>query len=344
VTRKPRTALSGGLLAAVLLVSGCQARAGAAATVGSARITTQALDSAYRDAVSSPAGKGAGAPLQGDVLTQLVQLQEYREVAAHEHVVVSQGAIDAAYTQVVAGAAASPQSTATYKRAAEIIATQTALGIALADRGGKVDSVALYGVPVKDDATAQVVIGKLKADLGNAAALAEQYSTIKSVGDAGGQLGIISLGANNAVPQAATAKKNVPFNFTIESQQGGAPTLAVFMVTARLDRADVTKDIARYAKVRINPRFGTWGPTHDSDGNTTLAVTALTSDVVIPNPSPQASAAPAASLAPGASGAPAAPATGAPATGAPATAAPATAAPVPTAAPSAATPSVAPSS
>ena len=49
---------------------------------------------------------------------------------------------------------------------------------------------------------------------------------------------------------------NEPFIADIEGQ---TPTIAVFMVTARLAGVAEATALAKDAKVRINPRFGTWG-------------------------------------------------------------------------------------
>ena len=284
---KPRTALGGGLLAAVLLVSGCQSRVGSAATVGGSTISTDTLATAYREAAATSSGKAEGAKLQSDILTQLVQLQAYREVARRERVTVPQGNIDDAYQRVVASdSSAAPQTPQAYRRQAEIQATEIALASHFVDVGGKVDSVELYGVPVKDTATANTVLAKLKADLGNATVIAQNYSNISQVAEVGGQLGAVSIG-NSGLPQAATAKVNEPFVATVSG------TTAVFMVEARLDGTDLQAAITKDAPVKINPRFGTWGTVTDAtSGAKSLGVVSLASDVVAPGPSvaPSASA------------------------------------------------------
>ena len=56
-------------------------------------------------------------------------------------------------------------------------------------------------MPVKDDATAKMLLGKLKANISNAAALAQQYTSIPTVGAIGGRLGNFPLTANTGIPQ-----------------------------------------------------------------------------------------------------------------------------------------------
>ncbi|BEP12291.1 hypothetical protein acdb102_06020 [Acidothermaceae bacterium B102] len=344
---KPRTALGGGLLAAVLLASGCQARVGSAATVGDDSISTKTLDGAFRVAKTS-AGATA-ATKETAVLQVLVSHQELVTLAKQQHVTVPQGAVDARASQlrqeIAAGAAVLPPNTPVETQASTDAITD-ALGANNVALGGAVDYVRLTAIPVASQAVGAAVKAKLDAAPASAFALAQQYSTVSQLKQTGGDVGLQPTGQ-------LTVVKDLKVGQSIVSAVGTSSTqLYVLRVNARLDLTKLGTEI-NALKVKINPRFGSWTLTTDpTTGAKNYAIVPAVSDVVTVGTTPAASVAP--SAAPAASGAPAAtaPASAPAATAAPASAAPsasaapapsATAAPAPTATASVA-PSAAPSS
>ncbi|MDX6202341.1 MAG: hypothetical protein QOJ83_1841 [Frankiales bacterium] len=275
MTSKPRTASLGvGVLAALLMAAGCQSHVGTAATVGSDRISTKTLDTAYEAAARTTTGKAEGAKLQDEVLTQLVQNKQFLAVAKSQHVVVAQGDIDKAYTELVQQAATNKtdQPDSSLRLSAQSQAAAIAVMEQLAAKTGRFDTVDLYAVTVADQATAQTVLGLLTKNPQDAAAIAAKYATDTTLKANGGQAGLIQL-SQLGVPALSTQKVGVPLIATVGT------TLAVLRVEARLDAADFQTALTSVAKVSINPRFGAW--TEDPSTHA-FSITPAGSDVVAP--------------------------------------------------------------
>jgi hypothetical protein len=300
VTSKPRTASLGvGVLAALLMAAGCQSHVGTAATVGSDRISTKTFDTAYEAAARTTTGKAEGAKLQNEVLTQLVQNKQVLALAKSRHVVVAQGDIDKAYTELVQQAATNKtdQPDSSLRLSAQTQAAAVAVMEDFAAKTGKFDTVDLYAVTVANQATARTVLGLLTKNPQDAAAIATKYASDPTLKANGGQAGLIQL-SQLGVPALSTQKVGVPLIATVGT------TLAVLRVEHRLDAADFQTALASVAKVNVNPRFGAW--TEDPTTHA-FSITAARSDVVAP-----ASAVPSGS-APAPSGSAPAPSASAPA-------------------------------
>lgn len=270
-----------GSLAVALLASGCQSHVGTAATVGGERISTDALNTAYKAAALTTSGKAAGSKLQAQVLTQLVQNKQIVALAKSLHVVVAPGDIDATYRQLAATGAAnkSDQPDSYWRLNALTQATGVAIMKDLNAKTKKVDAFDLYAVPVKDQATAKTVVGLLAKSPGDGAAIAKKYSTDNGLAASGGEAGIVSA-AQLGDPALTTQPLGVATIVPIQQ------TIYVMRINARLDEADFGTALAAGAKVTVNPRFGTWAESVDSQtGAQSLAVVPVGSDIVAPLPS-----------------------------------------------------------
>ena len=307
MTSKPRNAtLSVGMLAAVLLAAGCQSHVGTAANIGDQRISTKSLNSAWLEAQQSPTEKAQGASLERQVLTQLVDDKLVSALAANLHVVVQQSDIDQSYAALVATAVASKtgQSDAELRREAVDEVTAEAIARAYSVQTKKVDAIRLFAIPVKDQATGVTVLGLIQKSPGDAATIAEKYSSNQSLAQRGGDAGIQGLDSLQT-PSLGTDPIG---QYKVTSIQG---EIVVTRVDAHLDEADFEAGLATAAKVSVNPRFGTW----KLDPSTSqFGVTDAISDIVAPatdaaegSPAPVASAAPGASAAPSAESASEAP-------------------------------------
>lgn len=324
--RRPRAtqaALGAGLVAAVLLASGCTSRVGAAATVGDDVITTKTLDAAYRAAVAT-----GTTTTESAVLSELVTHQQYLTLAKSRHITVPPGDVDTRLAQLVISTDASASSSGDApvnptRDEAEEEAITIAVAADFAAKGGTVDGADLYAVPVKDKATANTVAALLRKQPSDAAAIAKKYSTNSEFAALGGQAGPTPLSDLTGFAGITSIKPGQPL---VSSQQGA---WYVFVIEQRLDLADFGTALHAVSKVRINPRFGMWD---EGSGSIPAGVVPLTSDIVAPDtatPAPSASA----GLEPAPSGEPA-PAATAPAATEPAPAAtePAATAPAATAA------------
>jgi hypothetical protein len=336
VISKPRTAVGGGLLVAVLLVSGCQARVGSAATVGDDRISTKTFTSTVNAAAAT--AKGANkASLQRQVLAELVQVQAARVVARRLGLSTTPGDIDLSLTQVKQGLADQSQSLPDnlVQLAAELQALETKVGSYFVEHGGSADQDHVLGFQVKDKATGQQVLAKLASDGSNLAKLAATYSANQSTSTT---LGTVDI---SRVQELVGLKRGQSTVATITDNSSGTVTrmFYVLYVDSQFDQKDMSKALSE-VKVRINPRFGTWSQDPSTGA---FQVLPATSDIVAPVPSGAAQpSAPAPSAPAASSPAPSGPApaqsgpASAPAGPAPSAAAPsATTAPAPTATPSA---------
>ncbi|MDX6229183.1 MAG: hypothetical protein QOI76_2573 [Frankiales bacterium] len=294
MTSKPRTASLGvGVLAALLLAAGCQSRVGTAATVGSDRISTRTLNTAYEAAARTTTGKAQGAKLQDEVLAQLVQNKQVLALAKGQHITVAQGDIDEAYAALVQQAATSKADTpdSAQRLSAQTQAVAVAIMKDFAAKTQRVDTVDLYAVTVADQATAQTVLGLLTKNPADGAAIAAKYASDPTLKANGGKAGLVQL-SQLGVPALATQKPGVPLIATVGT------TIAVLRVDARLDAQDFQSALATAAKVTINPRFGAW--TEDPTTHA-FSITAAGSDVVAPATAVPSASSPAASSAPSAS-------------------------------------------
>jgi hypothetical protein len=324
VISKPRTAaLGAGVLAAVLLVSGCESHVGTAADVAGDRISTKALNTAYAADAQTASGKTEGAKLENEVLAQLVAYQQIVALAKAKGVVTPQGDIDDAYHRLLLEdqASKSDRTVADRQRAADVTAIERSLATYfLKQPGANPDYAEMQAFPVKDEATGKTVVGLLTKNPDQSFQIALKYSTDPSFGTHGGDVGIIEL---SQLP--AAVQKLKPGQATIAPITGSDGTPATYVLrVVRLSDQDALNKALLAIKVSVNPRFGTWtlDPTTHA-----YEVAATTSDVVAPGPSLAASAAPsgAASEAPAAT----APAETAPAETAPAQTAPAATEPAP---------------
>jgi hypothetical protein len=317
VTRKPLTASLGvGALAALVRTSGCQSHVGTAATVGNDRITTKTLDTAYAAAKRTATGQQAGAGLQAQVLTQLVEYRLLDDLAASQHVAVKQGDIDTTFAQLKAAQPATDgDQTANQQAQARALAAITALGESYAAKTHHVDAVKLIAIPVKDTPTAETVLGLLAKDPSSTAAVARKYSTQEQFATAGGDVGVQPLsGLGDA---AAAVAKLKPGTADVVTFSGA---IYVMRVDAQLDQSAVRTALAAAGKVTVNPRFGRWDATQTT-------VVAASSDIVAPDTAVPASANPLTDTqAPPASAPaePSAPASAGPSAPAPASSAPST--------------------
>lgn len=309
-SRAPRAALGGGLVAAVLLASGCQAHVGTAADVAGTRISTASLNDAVKAVQGTALASRAGNNLQRQMLSDLVLQQEVETLARRHKVSATAGEIAAqtARLKAASAAAGNPAEPDAYwqpqgRETAQVIAAMRALN----QQTGRYDAVNLYLVPVKNQGEGETVLGLLAKTPSAKASIAQQYSSDAGLKKTGGEVGIVTLAQLN-VPAATKMKKG---DATIASVQGQP---AVLVVEDRLDAADFSRELTQDVSVKLNPRFGVWDPT----SSTGTYVVPATNTLSKADPSK----APADTPTPAASGAASAPA-GAPASSAPAASAPA---------------------
>jgi len=340
VISKPRTALGGALLAAVLLVSGCQTRVGAAATVGDDRISTKTFNATYNTAAASSVGVNP-VSLRRNVLAELVQLQRAKVVAKRLGVATTAGDVDVALTQVQAQLSQqNPLPDNLVQLAAQLQAIETNLGNYYVKHGGTADQDHVLGFQVKDKATGQRVAAQVARDGSNLDKLAAANRSDKGTSTALGTADI------SRIPELKGLRAGQATEATFADNSTGTVVAQYYVlyVDAQFDQTDLTAAM-NAVKVRVNPRFGTWS---QDPATGQFGVQPATSDIVAPVPSVAPSAAP--------SGAAPAPSAPAPTAAAPSAAGPsapavssavapsATAAPAPTATPSAASSSAASSS
>ena len=287
---KPRTALGGGLLAAVLLASGCQARVGSAATVGDAQISTKTLNIDLRGRGADQLGQGgrrqaadAGPDAADPARAVPPGRQEARPLGAPGR--DRRRLPERDRRRPAPTGPASPTSSTAYQ--AEELSAVVARHELLLPATKKVDAVDLYAVPVADQATADQGAGRCSRptpqDAAAIAAAVLQQRRAQGLGRARRAAEHRSLG----MPALATVPLNRPTIQTV----GGAPRRAPRPGPARLRcPADGAR---RPPKVKVNPRFGAWGTDTDHQRQGVIPVGQRRRDT---------GAAPAASAAPSASG------------------------------------------
>ena len=213
--------------AAALALSGCgdgTVRTGAAATVGSDRITTTALADVVSRGLASPLAQQAAATdrigLERNTLGRLIERVLLTKAAAQEHVSVDGAADDAELDSYVAQAGGQQQLTDAAAKAgiaaADLPAVihDFAVRDALADKLtesvpvpgatlraayqqgiGQFDQVHSAHILVASEALANKILAQVKADPSQFATLAAQYSTDTANKSSGGDLGFQGRGA-----------------------------------------------------------------------------------------------------------------------------------------------------
>ena len=226
MTRTSRR-LAGGtaILAAAVALSGCGAapRAGAAAVVGTTRISDGSLEQIVSRSLADPTAARAVGDNRNDyfrqALTRLINRVVLNRGAADNGVSVTAGQVDdrlAQFEQQSGGPAALRQQAAQSGVAPADLrdfVKDVVLRDALGDKltaGVPVDPKALQDaynanlaqydqvhaahILVNDQAQAQQLLGRVQADPGSFAALAAQFSTDTGSKDAGGDLGFTGRG------------------------------------------------------------------------------------------------------------------------------------------------------
>lgn len=285
------------LPAAGLVLAGCQPfHAGAAATVGSERISTsQVRDVVSRGLAVVPAGKQVDqTTLERTTLTQLVQLQVLRAIASPAKITVNQQDIDAAINSVAtqgraqldqqaAAAGVAPGDVPLYFENG--VLEQKLLGAvpqqslqALFDaHKSAFEQVHVAHILVSSQALAEKILAQVTAKPSSFAALARKYSIDKTSAVKGGDLGFAKRGDYvKAFEDAAFGGTDGTIVGPVKTQFGyhiikiiqhrntlaslDAQSLALLRAQVLAGEFSATE---KRLGVHVNPRFGTWNPAVD---------------------------------------------------------------------------------
>ncbi|MCW2599550.1 MAG: PpiC-type peptidyl-prolyl cis-trans isomerase [Frankiales bacterium] len=238
--------------AAALVLTGCgngAVRTGAAATVGSDRITTSALDTVVTRGLADPtAQQNAGADrvaYERSVLGRLIERVVLNEAATQAGVSVNGATVDATLDSFAAQLGGLPQLQAEATKAgiapqdlrqaiadvalrdalgdkltASIQVPQATLQQAYNQAIAQFDQVHSAHILVATQALAEQILAKVKADPTQFAALAAKYSTDTSSKATGGDLGFQGKGALDPAFQKAIFT-NKPGSFVIAHSKFG---------------------------------------------------------------------------------------------------------------------------
>lgn len=198
--------------------------AGAAATVGSDRISTGTLrgmvDRGMAVIPASVTSKPSAVDVERSDLSRLIQLSVLKDMAANLHVTVTAADIDGALIQAAEQGAQTSDATAAKKALeqsaaqqgvdpqtlrvyAEVVAyedkilqalptSQSALNSAYQQHISSFEQVHVAHILVRTKAQAESILAQVKADPSKFAALAKKYSTDTGSKDSGGDLGFAS--------------------------------------------------------------------------------------------------------------------------------------------------------
>ncbi|HEV7207856.1 MAG TPA: peptidylprolyl isomerase [Mycobacteriales bacterium] len=308
------------LPAVAIVLTGCTPfHAGAAATVGSTRISTSQLRGIVdRGVAVIPSGQKVDrTSLERTTLGQLVQLQVLQALAAELHVTVSAQDVDAVITQAAqqgglpqlqqrAAAAGIDQNdlqlyarTAAYqnKIVGALPVDPAALQAAYTAGQAQFTQVHVALILLDTAAQGQQVAKLARANPASFGKLALQYSTDATSKVKGGDLGFISPGGNlpKAFSDAAFAGRDGSIVGPVDTGSGFAVIHIIEHKTVPLAQAESTlrpqlvqaEFLRRYQatearlRVDVNPRFGTW---QASAASGLGAVGAATGDLSIPVP------------------------------------------------------------
>jgi foldase protein PrsA len=222
------TVLAGAGLAGLVALSACgPVVPGAAAIVGSERITTSTLHDFVNRALSDPqaqqrfaASSAQRADFERQELGRLVLHRLFRDAVRQEHITITQGDVDAELNTLakqaggekafVASAAAQgvdKKDLGLYaydiiatdklgdKLVADIQVPQAALDAAYQQNIDQYDQVHVAHILVQTKALADQILADVQADPSRFAALARQYSIDTASKDSGGDLGFAGRGA-----------------------------------------------------------------------------------------------------------------------------------------------------
>jgi len=244
-------AVSGGVLVAALGLSGCgtAVRTGAAAVIGSDRITSTHLQQVIDRGLSDPAaqqGPGADrATFTRSVLLRLISHDILTVAAKEQGVTVDGGAVDAAQDRIAAqlGGPAQLQAEAVKAGIGAADLRQTITDVALRDaladkltadvpvdeaklRAAYTSGIAMFDrvhsahILVASKVLAQQLLAQVKADPSRFSGLAAQYSTDTGSKDKGGDLGFQGKGALEK-PFEAAIFGNPPGSFVLAQTRYG---------------------------------------------------------------------------------------------------------------------------
>lgn len=323
-----RSSLIAVALAVVAGVTGCDTRPGAAAVVGGKQISTQTLQDAVNSALSNQQARAQlGGDRAGFTRTELGRLINNRIIAAAaaaHHVTVSTPEIDAQFNQFAQQAGGIPQL---YQQAAQggvpradlrdfirfyvmnqklgdalvanVPVSQAELQAAYNANIDQYDQVHSAHILVKDKATADMLLAKVKSDPSKFAALAAQYSIDTGSKAKGGDLGFAGRGQFvKPFSDAIFAAKPGSF-IEVHSKFGwhvvhvisrkvtplsqAAPQLKATLLKTTRDKllSQALSDEAKKLGVHVNPRYGRWDSVHGA-----VVATNPKQDISSPSPSP----------------------------------------------------------
>jgi foldase protein PrsA len=293
---------------AALLVSGCgngPVRSGAAATVGDKRISTDELSGLVSRGLKDPQAQqqiGADKPkYQRDTLGRLIRHEILVETAKREHVTATAGAVDkkiADFEQQAGGSAALLQQAAQGGISAGDLRpfiTDLVLGDAIGDKvtedvdvpaeqikslydqnAAQFDQVHAAHILVASKQLADSILGQVKADPSQFAALAAKNSTDTSNKDKGGDLGFAGKGSFVKEFEAAVFGAKPGDFLEVKTQFGYHVVHVIEHKTTTLEQAtpdlrrgalqqqrdqrvaELLSKVASDLHVKVNPRFGRW--------------------------------------------------------------------------------------
>jgi foldase protein PrsA len=294
--------------AAALLLAGCShpAHAGAAATVGDDRITTNTVrDMVNRGlaAVPATATKPDAAALGRQDLTQLIQVAVLKRVADSMNLTVTDQDIDAALSTAAGSgdrasleqnAAAQGVDATTLRTYAAVVAYEQKIAEAIPVDAATLNQayqqnlssfqeVHVAHILVASEDQAKSILAQVKADPTQFAALAKKYSTDTGSKDKGGDLGLQPRSTYvKEFGDAAWAGKDGTIIGPVKSQYGyhiikvishktislqeATPQLKLSLQQVGQQLLTKYKDALAHASISVSPRYGKWDPNSGDSG------------------------------------------------------------------------------
>jgi foldase protein PrsA len=299
---------------AVVALSGCgdsPVRSGAAATIGDTRIPISDLSGYVSRGLADPQAQqqlGADrASYERQSLARMINHVVLTEAARRKGVAVSSGAIDAKFAEFEQQAGGRQQleqqaaQNGIAKQDLERFVSDVVLNDALADKltadvevpqeqleqlfsqqAAQNDTVHTAHILVPAQKQAEGILGQVKADPTQFAALAAKFSTDTSNKDKGGDLGFAGRGQFVKAFEDAVFGAKPPTYLVVKTEFGfhvvhviERKTTTLAQATPNLRRAALQKEretrttelLAEVSKdlgVKVNPRFGRWDPTQGS--------------------------------------------------------------------------------